>query len=219
MKALIEGVDVPSADVGLVRVSSGSVRQRIQTLGRVLRTGDDPEERAQLYVLYARNTVDADIFERYDWREELKRADVRHLTWDTDEGSINGTLREATTGEIPSPPPEKTVPDSADLSQGDSYNGPQRGYQFSVDADGRPFERTGNGRRYIENNTYRDVATYVHGQKGGGTVTVNEANHALTYIGDELVFAGVVEDPDSLAYSEEENVGLTDEPDVDFEDL
>jgi superfamily II DNA or RNA helicase len=219
VKALIEGVDVPSADVGLVRVSSGSVRQRIQTLGRVLRTGDDPEERAQLYVLYARNTVDADIFERYDWREELKRADVRHLTWDTDEGSINGTLREATTGEIPSPPPEKTVPDSADLSQGDSYNGPQRGYQFSVDADGRPFERTGNGRRYIENNTYRDVATYVHSQKGGGTVTVNEANHALTYIGDELVFAGVVEAPDSLAYSEEENVGLTDEPDVDFEDL
>lgn len=218
VKALIEGVDVPSADVGLVRVSSGSVRQRIQTLGRVLRTGNDPDERSELYVLYARDTVDADIFQRHDWREDLNRADVRHLTWDTDAESINGTLREATTDEIPSPPPEETVPDPADLSQGDPYEGPQRGYQFSVDADGRPFDRTGNGRRYIENDSYHDVAAYVHRQKGGGTVTVNEANHALSYIGDELVFAGVVEEPDSLTYTEEENIGLTEEPDMNIED-
>jgi len=39
VKALIEGVDVPSADVGIIRVSNSSIRQRIQTFGRVLRTG------------------------------------------------------------------------------------------------------------------------------------------------------------------------------------
>jgi len=76
VKALIEGVDVPSADIGIVRVSSGSVRQRIQTFGRVLRTGEDPTATSELYVLYARNTVDEKIFREYDWDEQLAMADV-----------------------------------------------------------------------------------------------------------------------------------------------
>ena len=36
-KTLVEGFDVPEADVGIVVASSSSVRQRIQTLGRILR--------------------------------------------------------------------------------------------------------------------------------------------------------------------------------------
>lgn len=219
VKALVEGVDVPSADVGIVRVSSGSVRQRIQTLGRVLRTGDDPDRRAELYVLYARNTVDENIFERYDWRRELSRADVQHLTWETGEDAISGELRPATDEEIPDPPTEVTIPDPADLEPGDRYEGPRDGFTFSVDADGEPFEATGDGRRHIESDDYRDVASIVCREKGGGTVVVNEANHALTQLGNEWVFLGVVEDPTGLDYREGSADGLTDEADFGLDDL
>ncbi|WP_225333340.1 helicase-related protein [Halomicrobium urmianum] len=219
VKALIEGVDVPSADVGIVRVSSGSVRQRIQTLGRVLRTGNDPDRKAEMYVLYARDTVDENIFERYDWRQELSQAEVRHLTWETGEDSIDGELRPATDDEIPDPPTETTVPDPEELERGDAYDGPNDGFEFSVDADGKPFKETQDGRQYIEADEYRDVATYVQRQKGGGTVVVNEANHAVTYLGDEWVFVDVVSDPSDIEYREQDTRGLTEEADFGIDDL
>ncbi|SDF96663.1 DEAD/DEAH box helicase [Halorientalis regularis] len=217
VKALIEGVDVPSADVGIVRVSSGSVRQRIQTLGRVLRTGEDASKRSELYVLYASDTVDADIFEKHDWRDELARADVRHLTWETGENAVEGELRPATEDEIPEPPTTREIPDPETLDVGDPYPGPRRGYEFSVDADGRPFEKT-DGRKYINDDDYQAVADIAYEMKGGGTVRVNEANHAITRVDGEMVFLGGLKSPDNITYSEASG-GLTDEPDMDLDDL
>lgn len=211
VKALIEGVDVPSADTGIVRVSSGSVRQRIQTLGRVLRTGEDPEDESELYVLYARDTVDANIFNEYDWREELGRAEVRHLTWETEDGGVDGALREATEDEIPEPPTPAVTPDPADLERGDTYEGPDDGFQFSVDAGGEPFLKTVDGRRPIRDEAYTDVAAYVHREKGGGTVTVNESNHATTWIDGDRVFLGVVPDLDTVECGSPDGGGLTGE--------
>lgn len=211
VKALVEGVDVPSADTGIVRVSSGSVRQRIQTLGRVLRTGEDPDERSELYVLYARDTVDANIFDEYDWREELGRAEVRHLTWETEDGGVDGALREATEDEIPEPPTPVVTPDPADLERGDTYEGPAEGFRFSVDAGGEPFRKMADGRRPIRDEAYTDVAAYVHREKGGGTVTVNEANHATTWLDGDRVFLGVVPDPDTVEYGSSDDGSLTGE--------
>jgi superfamily II DNA or RNA helicase len=218
VKALIEGVDVPSADVGIVRVSSGSIRQRIQTLGRILRTGDDPDKQAELYVLYARDTVDSNIFERYDWRQELSQAEVRHLTWETEDGTINGRLRPATDDEIPDSPTPRTIPDPDELDQGDTYPGSCEGFEFSVDADGRPFVDTTDGRKFIKTADYQDVATFVHRQKGGGTVIVNEANHAVTYLAESFVFVAVVNDPADIEFKENTTPDLTDEADVDLRD-
>ncbi|MDB2262282.1 DEAD/DEAH box helicase family protein [Halorubrum ezzemoulense] len=219
VKALIEGVDVPSADVGIVRVSSGSVRQRIQTLGRILRTGDNPDKQAELFVLYARDTVDANIFERYDWREELSQAEVRHLTWETEEDAINGHLRVATDEEIPDPPAARTIPDPEELAQGDQYPGPREGFKFSVNAEGNPFIRAEEGRKFIESESYRDAASFIHAEKGGGSVTVNEANHAVTYLGESLVFVGVVKDPAQIEYKETGGGSLTDESDFSLDEM
>lgn len=217
VKALVEGVDVPSADVGVIRVSSGSVRQRIQTLGRVLRTGGSAK-RSELYVLYARDTVDENIFEKHDWEQDLANADVRHLTWETATGSIDGELREATADEIPDAGSEPSIPDADDLSKGDRYEGPRDGYRFSVDSNGDPFEDADGGRRYIEDESAKEVAEFAHQLKGGGTVIVNEANHALVVHDGRAKFAGTVEDPDSFEYRTEEETGLTDEP-ADFDDV
>ncbi|MCI0724327.1 MAG: DEAD/DEAH box helicase [Acidobacteria bacterium] len=69
-RSLIEGFNVPSADIGIVVAASSSVRQRVQTLGRLLRKSkrsDGSEKVATLYALYASDTVDELIYEKFDW--------------------------------------------------------------------------------------------------------------------------------------------------------
>ncbi|MFO0550038.1 MAG: DEAD/DEAH box helicase [Polyangiaceae bacterium] len=55
-KVLNEGVDVPSANVGIVLSGSGSVREHVQRLGRILRK--DEGKRATLYELVSLGTVE-----------------------------------------------------------------------------------------------------------------------------------------------------------------
>jgi superfamily II DNA or RNA helicase len=221
VKALIEGVDVPSADVGIIRVSSSSLRQRIQTLGRVLRTGGDATKRSKLYVLYAKETVDENLFKKYDWDEQLASAEINHLQWQTTgDDPLHGRI-EPTTDPLPTDcdgweQPE--IPDIDCLERGDPYPGPRRGFEFSVDSDGRPFRRDGDRRKYITNDEIEEVASYVRGLKGGGTVTINEANHMLTQTSDGPVFLGLAQDPEKFSYDEDSGSALTDEaPDsLDF---
>jgi superfamily II DNA or RNA helicase len=199
VKALIEGVDVPSADVGIVRVSSSSIRQRIQTLGRILRTGDDPDEQSTLYVLYARDTVDERIFQEYDWQTELASAHVDQYIWepDPDEGFADGEIREATPDEYPPRPEPPTIPDPDDLELGDPYEGsrdPVR--QVSVDSQGRLFEKQRDGRRYLSTDGFEEAIEFVMQEKGGGTLIVNEHDHLLTVLQNGPVFLGTVEGPD-----------------------
>jgi superfamily II DNA or RNA helicase len=219
VKALIEGVDVPDADVGIIRVSSGSVRQRIQTLGRILRTGDDPDSNSELWVLYARDTVDENLFKNYDWGEQLGNADINHYLWETDDSPLEGSI-EPTTESLPQPegysPPE--FPDPEDLSLEDHYPGPTQGYKISVDTSGRPFEKTGNGRRYIANQTVQEAAEIVQSRKGGGSIIINKQGHMVTKLPDDVIFLGVTEGPESFEYDEERSRSLTDEP-PDFDDL
>ncbi len=53
-KVLNEGVDVPEANIAIIVSGSGSVREHVQRLGRVLRA--QPEKQAILYELIARET-------------------------------------------------------------------------------------------------------------------------------------------------------------------
>lgn len=61
-KVLNEGVDVPSANIAVVLSGSGSVREHVQRLGRVLRKQGD--KRATLYELVARGTSEQRTSER-----------------------------------------------------------------------------------------------------------------------------------------------------------
>lgn len=217
VKALIEGVDVPDADTGIIRVSSGSVRQRIQTLGRILRTGDNPDRQTELYVLYARDTVDENIFREYDWEDQLGSADVEHLHWEVDDSVLEGELVDGEKPEI-EVYDEPSYPDVEDLDPGDPYDGPSRGYSISVDADGRPFERTGSGRAFITNQEVQDAADIVHRIKGGGTIHINDRGHMTTQAGEETLFLGTSDGPDTFEHDESSTGRLTDEP-PEFDDL
>ncbi|TAD78272.1 MAG: DEAD/DEAH box helicase, partial [Oscillatoriales cyanobacterium] len=55
---LDEGVDVPDAKVAIFLAGTGSTRQFIQRLGRILRKGSEPGKRAILYEVVAADTVE-----------------------------------------------------------------------------------------------------------------------------------------------------------------
>lgn len=61
-KVLNEGVDVPEANVGLIVSGSGSVREHVQRLGRLLR--GRPGKQAVLYELVSQNTGEQSINKR-----------------------------------------------------------------------------------------------------------------------------------------------------------
>jgi superfamily II DNA or RNA helicase len=61
-RVLNEGVDIPDANVAIVMSGSGSVREHVQRLGRVLRKREG--KRALLYELVASGTVEAQTSER-----------------------------------------------------------------------------------------------------------------------------------------------------------
>ena len=56
-KTLDEGLNIPEADVGIIVSTTGSRRQRIQRLGRILRKKHN-DRSAKLYYLFVRNTTD-----------------------------------------------------------------------------------------------------------------------------------------------------------------
>lgn len=85
VKSLVEGIDVPEADVGVSVASTSSVRQRIQTLGRVLRRRFDAGAKlAEMHVIYVHDTVDESIYGKEDW-SDLTGADAnRYWLWPLD---------------------------------------------------------------------------------------------------------------------------------------
>ncbi len=62
-KVLNEGVDVPQASVGIVVSGSGSVREHVQRLGRILRHAEGKDQ-AVLYELVSANTSEEAISDR-----------------------------------------------------------------------------------------------------------------------------------------------------------
>jgi len=79
VKALQEGIDIPDVGLGVSVASTASARQRIQTMGRVLRPARDAQGRRvppseapvkRLHLLYVRGTVDEEIYKRTDWNDE-----------------------------------------------------------------------------------------------------------------------------------------------------
>lgn len=87
VKSLIEGIDVPDADVGISVASSSSVRQRVQALGRVLRRRFDDtagEKRAAMHLLYMADTVDDLIYAKEDWGDLTGEGANRYWRWPLD---------------------------------------------------------------------------------------------------------------------------------------
>jgi len=73
-KALDEGLDVPSTDIGIIVSSTKSVRQRIQRIGRVLRKAKN-KNHSYIYTIYI-SGIDDDVFYKREIRELEGVSDV-----------------------------------------------------------------------------------------------------------------------------------------------
>jgi superfamily II DNA or RNA helicase len=76
---LNEGVDVPSASIAIILSGTGSVREYIQRLGRVLRKGKNPNKRAILYEVIAENTSEEKTSARRRGEQESQEPQKANL--------------------------------------------------------------------------------------------------------------------------------------------
>ena len=132
-RSLIEGFNVPEADLGIIVASSSSPRQRIQSIGRVLRRhrgSQGDEKTSRICVLYIRDTVDETVYERQDWNKLIGLDRNRYFTWDPPGEAVELDA-----------PPRAAIPAERDiditvLAFGDEWPGRYDGEEFSSDALG-----------------------------------------------------------------------------------
>jgi superfamily II DNA or RNA helicase len=140
-RSLIEGFNVPAVDVGIIVASSGSVRQRIQSLGRVLRRHRGPsgeEKTSCIHVLYAADSVEENIYTKLDWYEATGVDSNKFYVWDLE------TKPQPREGPPRTPLPTDEQIASDTLEPGSRYPGQYEGAELTCDsqrnitgADGR----------------------------------------------------------------------------------
>lgn len=134
-KSLVEGFNVPSADLGVIAASSSSVRQRIQSLGRMLRRKEGGRT-ARIVVLYVGDTEDEAIYEKADWESVIGASHNRYFQWRPTEAAAwpDGLV------EVGRPPrqyrPASSSVDASALKLGDPYPGQMSGLHLKVDQSG-----------------------------------------------------------------------------------
>ena len=78
-RALAQGFDMPGADVGVIRSSTSNVRQRIQTIGRMIRKKESGRD-AEVWIIFVKDTTDERIFLKHDWEDELPEVEDVQIT-------------------------------------------------------------------------------------------------------------------------------------------
>lgn len=132
-RSLVEGFDVPSADIGIVVASSSSVRQRIQTLGRILRKHKEGKEEksARLHVFYMAATTDEYIYARHNWEDFLGAERNLYFKW-----TPEGESPIAQEGPPRSPLPGEEQVDVQSLRKGETWPGKWEGQELKWDTQG-----------------------------------------------------------------------------------
>ena len=156
-RSLIEGFNVPGADLAIIVASSTSVRQRIQSIGRVLRkrkNEDGSEKTAEIYVLYMQETVDTLIYEREDWDALIGTERNQYFVIDEagNESAADG-------------PPAKPLPKDVDimgLTPGSIYPGRYEGQEYSCDTQRNIFDLDGR----LATNSPNDLVEQIRRIKG-----------------------------------------------------
>lgn len=139
-RTLIEGFNVPEVDLGIIVASSSSTRQRIQSIGRVLRKHRRPsgeDKLARVCVLYVRDSVDELIYEKEDWNRLLGAERNVYYLWNPPEPPRETGV-----------PPRSYVPTDAEvdlgrLRLGDVYPGRYEGEEYSCDTMGNVRDQSG----------------------------------------------------------------------------
>lgn len=198
-RSLIEGFNVPSADIGIIVAASSSVRQRVQTLGRLLRKSkarDGSEKHAVLHVLYATKTVDELIYEKADWEQFVGAERNRYFLWpDVEQGAPQPADKAPR-----SPALDENAVDLTTLRPRETYPGNiDQGLALTRDTQGTI--RTDEGH-FIEPHPEL-LAILKHSHKGAGRFRVTPARRFVnelqkTETGWRGVYLGQLSSPISL---------------------
>jgi superfamily II DNA or RNA helicase len=130
-RSLIEGFNVPAVDVGIIVASSGSVRQRIQSLGRVLRRHRGPageEKTSCIHILYASETSEEQIYAKSDWDVTTGVDQNRYFLWNLQDEPFEQA------GPPKTPQPTDAQVKAETLEPGCIYPGQYEGIELSVDS-------------------------------------------------------------------------------------
>ena len=164
-KSLIEGFNVPVADVGIIVASNTSVRQRIQTIGRVLRKVKvrGQEKKAVVYVLYITGTTDEYIYGKKDWNKIIGVKHNRYFVWDLKNGAkeVDGPPR--------TPKLHEDSIEETSLQEGSLYPGEYEGIEFSCDSSGNIFNS--NEKPAINPQDIPDKIFKIRGEYGRFKIT------------------------------------------------
>lgn len=189
-KSLIEGFDVPAADVGIVVASSSSVRQRIQTLGRILRKKPGEERTATLHILYMAETTDEMIYQKQDWAEVTGAERNRYFVWDpTGEDSMPSEK----VGPPRTPKPGEDRIEMSALAVGDEYPGDYEGQEFTADAQGNIKDHQGDV--FGPSQGVPDIVQRLRGSHGRFRVTPKKRAVLVPVEGRGILFGGLIEHP------------------------
>ncbi len=198
VRALIEGVDVPKTNLGIIMASSSSQTQRIQSLGRVLRKAKGKEE-TKLFIVYVRNTTDERIYRKTNWDRIIGRGNIEFRMW-TEFGDIPI--------DAPQAPERRTYVDIEDineesLEEDGIYPGKYEGESYSFDSYGKLFKKIGGERSYVGDDDGRLWQRFKKHKPSGGKLIINERGHVLIKTQKkgrlETVYIGTVDDRKRLS--------------------
>ncbi|MEW8552665.1 MAG: DEAD/DEAH box helicase [Candidatus Thiodiazotropha sp.] len=165
-RSLIEGFNVPAVDMAIIVASSASVRQRVQSLGRVLRrhrSKSGEEKTSVIHVLYARDTVDDAIYGKFDWDQTTGIERNLYFHWD----GLGEPSPQAGPPRYPLPT-EEQIDDSL-LQEGSEYPGAYEGAEYSCDTRGNV--KDSNGAQVRNPSALPELVSKAKGSAGRFRVT------------------------------------------------
>ena len=197
VKALIEGVNAPATDVGVIVAASASPRQKIQSLGRVMRRYPG-KDTSRIYNLYVCDSADENIFRRMNFEQILGIGRVEFRKW-LGPGKW----------ETPKGPPYTPLPSDSDLDEeqlevGEPYPGKDEGLDVSIDTQGtlyRVVADNGGTSKEFGSIPSDVLEAILEIRPGGGRLRItNQRRHVLVPSRNaegrwEMLYAGRLSEP------------------------
>ena len=191
VKALAQGFDMPGADEGIIRTSTSNVRQRIQTIGRLIRKKQEEGSSAKIWIIFVKDTSDERIFTKHDWESELpvypEGEEEVQTYWEIIEGKLK---RIGGAKKLPQPDRELSDEEiqSIDVSGiefGDDYPDVRVSHnplhEFTLTRSGSPAVIDGAVPFEIKHEGAEQAAKWLFEQKGKGRILLIANGHFVAW--------------------------------------
>jgi len=189
-KMFAEGIDLPDVEVGIIAAASSSVRQKIQTMGRIIRKAKS-KDMATIINLFIRDTTDERVFTKINWEELIGKDIMQTYTWPEKKQITLGTIEKK---KFRTQEQEEQRIDKGTLTKGEEYTAKLEGQRYSFDSSWKLFSKRGGHREYATNqDDLRILAEMIKSVKPeAGSFFINNQGHVLVKDKNfKLIFVGI----------------------------